>query len=238
MKRSPIRKETKKLHYKKYLYKVELRNEMADIFRSELNKGSEKLGHARKKLEAVKKEYNESGSYYLIRYNHRRMIHHTDFVESQKLYKILLSANDYKIRCENSFLNVYTNDKKLIDLIIKKCLEGVVQYWTVDDSKIEFLTNNLDTVIVDSVPEHKFKCYLNHNDMRPTYEWLANNQDKIKIGYWCLQNVKGGYANNNYFYVRDEKVLLLAQMVLGNCIRRVERLIYEGNIDKYTYESN
>lgn len=238
MKRSPVHKETKKLHYKKYLYKVELRNDLAGIFRSEFNNGSEKLGYARKKLEAAKQEYDGTGSYYLTRFQHRRMISHIDFVESQKLYKILLSASDYKIRCENSFLNVYTNDKTLLDLIIKKCSNGVIQYWTVDDSKIEFLTNNLDTVIVDSMPEHKFKCYLNHKDVRSAHGWFINNRDKIKIGEWCLKNIQEGYANNNYFYVRDEKVLLLAQMVLGNCIRRVERLVYKGDVDKYTYESN
>lgn len=239
MKQSIIRRETKRLHYQKYLYKVEIYNELSSIFRTELNKGVVKLSHAKKKLDEVNYMHSKTGTYSLLKYLHKRKIDRIDYIEACNLYNLLLENNDYKIRCENSvFVWIYTNDKNLLESIINECPKGTREYWTVEDSNIEFLQNNINTVIVSTPPTHIYKCFLNSKDVSIGYGWIEKNRDKIKIGEWSLRNIQEGYANNNYFYVRDEKTLLLVQMVLGNCIRRIERLIYKGDIDKYTYESN
>ena len=41
-----------------------------------------------------------------------------------------------------------------------------------------------------------------------------------------LQEVKNnGYVNGMYFYVRDEKVLQLIQIIIGGNIKRVDKFI-------------
>jgi hypothetical protein len=36
----------------------------------------------------------------------------------------------------------------------------------------------------------------------------------------------GGWVKGYYFFVRDEKTLLIAQMLVGDNIQRVDRLVY------------
>jgi hypothetical protein len=61
--------------------------------------------------------------------------------------------------------------------------------------------------------------------------------DKIRIGEQCLDNMSVGWVDGNYFFVRDEKVLMLVRMMIGDSITRIERQVYQDDLDKYTYES-
>ena len=41
------------------------------------------------------------------------------------------------------------------------------------------------------------------------------------------------YVNGLYFYVRDEKVLNLITLLIGDNIRRVQKLVWIEELDKY-----
>ena len=57
--------------------------------------------------------------------------------------------------------------------------------------------------------------------------------DKSKIGPVALDCIsKSGWYSGYYFYLRDEKLLSLIMLLVGNNIRRVDKLVYSGNIDK------
>ena len=51
-------------------------------------------------------------------------------------------------------------------------------------------------------------------------------QDKCKAGPKFIDLVaNNGYVNGMYFYVRDEKVLQLVQLIIGGNIRRIDKFI-------------
>ena len=59
------------------------------------------------------------------------------------------------------------------------------------------------------------------------------NQNKVKIGQVCLEEIKNnGYVRGFYFYVRDEKVLRLVTLMIGNSITRIDKIVCKANIDK------
>ena len=48
----------------------------------------------------------------------------------------------------------------------------------------------------------------------------------LRLSFKFLQEVKNnGYVNGMYFYVRDEKVLQLVQLIIGGNIKRVDKFI-------------
>jgi len=93
------------------------------------------------------------------------------------------------------------------------------------------------TTIVDNKPAYNIRVILGKKrgaDGLAT--WLANNKDKSKVGnitYQALQEQT--YVNGLYFYVRDEKVLQLITLICGDNIRKIERLVWHEEIDKYKY---
>ena len=78
------------------------------------------------------------------------------------------------------------------------------------------------------------KLYEFTND---TIKWINNNPNKAKasdaLNYYAS---KQGEVSGMYFYVKDEKILQLIQL-LGIKIRRIDNLIYKEDIDKYMYGS-
>jgi len=64
--------------------------------------------------------------------------------------------------------------------------------------------------------------------------WLRNNKDKSKVGKKTLEYLENqSYVDGLYFYVRDEKLLQLITLICGNNIRRVQRLVWHNELDKY-----
>jgi len=42
----------------------------------------------------------------------------------------------------------------------------------------------------------------------------------------------GRWIQGTYMYVRNEHVVMLVQMIVGDNITRIDKLIYKANIDK------
>ena len=52
----------------------------------------------------------------------------------------------------------------------------------------------------------------------------------------CLETIeRNGYTRGMYFYVRDEKILQLLSLFVSK-LARVDKLVYNPNIDKQLYE--
>ena len=56
--------------------------------------------------------------------------------------------------------------------------------------------------------------------------WLIANSDKSRVGDKTLVSIQQGYVSGSYFYVRDEKILIIVQMLIGNTIQRIDKLVY------------
>lgn len=236
------RRVTNKLHYKKYLYKINLFNELGFIFRGDLNNRSdERFPYAKQKLDEFQEIVDLGEKIVIGRFRASKALPDEELADAKKLYHILNKYEDVKIRIEYFYgMWVYTNDRALITELINEVPNCVTEYWDVDEDIKNLLRNNTNIVLKKTPQEYDYKVYLNNNVKKYSEiaDWLHKNTDKSKIGPKTLECLERTWMTNNYFYVKNEKVLLLLQMIGGDSIGRVERLVYEGDVDKYTYELN
>lgn len=233
MSQSPKQHSTSKLFYRKYLYKIELCNNLNNIFRSE-NQKNKNLDYARDRLDEFASNYRNGEPLIQNFFRTSREVPMEHYLDAKNLYLILKNEKDFTIRVENgSNLSIYTNDKYLLDKVVDKMQIPVVGYWKPARGTREIILKQ-DTVLVDKQPEFPLKIYFS-NEYIPTdfSNWLRANRDKSRIGdkaLWCID--RHDRMNGFYFYVRDDKVLSIVSMLVGHAIRRVEKLVYVSNVDK------
>jgi hypothetical protein len=228
-------RETRKLHYGKYLYKLVLPSVLAYAFRTS-NQRTKNLSYAKSVLDEINSLYERNQPLVRQMYRTKQTISEFDFLDAMDIYSLLKqNTNDYRIRCERNTLSIATNDLNLANDIAKKFRSSGAEFWKPQPEMLAFLSLKHDVVLVDKTPDMEFKIYLNNNRCDPSFAaWLEKNDDKSKVGHYTLGNIKHSMYNGNaYFYVRDEKVLLMVQMYISKNIRRIEKLVYKGDIDKY-----
>jgi hypothetical protein len=227
--------ETKKLHYGKYLYKLVLSNSLSSIFRTDYQR-KDTLSYARSKLDELSFSYERGETLLLKRYRTDIEVDVNTFLDAKDVYTALKSSqSEYKIRIDSlSHLSIYSNDKSILDLIVKKIRSGWMELWVPTLEYTNYLSNNENIILVDKKPKFPYKVTLGGKKVPVEFAtWLKANTDKSKIGSKALEQIENhSYVNGFYFYIRDEKVLNLIQMLVGHNIRRVDKLIYKEDIDK------
>lgn len=231
--KSPKLYETKKLFFKKYLYKVAIRNELNGIFRTELQK-SKDLSYTRNKLDEFASNYRNGEPLTQTFFRTTREVPMDDYLDAKTLYQILKNEpNKYKIRVEHAQnLCVYTNDENLLHTITERLI-NIQNVWEPSTRKKHLL--EADTIIVDHTPEFPIRIMLKDEKVAPDFaNWLRGNRDKSRIGDKALQSIDNGHhLGGFYFHVRDEKVLSIVHMLIGHAIRGIYNLVYmPPTIDK------
>lgn len=225
--------ETKKLHYKKYLYKLALVNPLAPWFRTEFQK-SGNLKMVKSKIEEYQLLYDLGKPMYKSVYRSELPISSSEFLDAKTVYTSLINAKDYKIRVERwSGFCIYSNDKKFLLDLVEKLLCSAREFWEPNQKNIRFLLETKNIVIVDTLPQFPLKVTFNYKKIDPNFvTWLENNTDKSSAGEKTIHNISRGWASGNYIFLRDERVLTMVQLIVGHNIQRVEQLVYKGDIDK------
>jgi hypothetical protein len=233
--------ETKKLFYNKYAYKIVIYNRLASIFRSELQRGN-KLSFARAELDRMHAEYDNGVPITKRVFRSDTIIPTEDFFDAQDVYKILKkSSNEYMIRIGiGNDLIIYSHNKEFLLSIGKKVRSTNIKFYEPHVDIKEFLEKNKDVVIVKNQPKFPIKVILGRkkSNLIDLANWLKLNHDKSKVGNRTLSSLEEGlYVDGLYFYVRDEKVLQLVYLMCGDNIRKIEKLVWQHEIDKYKYGS-
>lgn len=226
--------ESKKLHYRKYLYKLRLDNTLSGIFRTELQRGG-KLEYAKAKLEEYLVKDRNGDAITSTKYRTQIVITKEELYDAYQLYKTLRNATDYLLRCEHRSLMLYSNDKPLLLNIAQKLHTKDVEFWEPDQSAIEFLKNNTNVIIVNKEPEFPYKVTFGKRPGKPELaKWIDKNLDKVQIGSILHSNLRNSakWIQGQYFYVRDENVIFLLQIMIGDNIGRIDKLVYKADIDK------
>lgn len=215
---------------------------MATVFASHRNKQSDRLSFARATIASMKeiKQDDKNANLILPVWRSKRAITDKDFSDSCKILECLEKSSDWRVRVESSnYLTIYTSEEFTIDALSKDC--GALEIYKPEKDMADFLKVNFDIAVVNKVPEYEFKIYLKGSSKHidPSFaNWLEANKDKSKIGDAALRNIKNNwYSGGNYFYVKNEKILTMIRMLVGHNIRRIEKQIYKGDIDKYTYDN-
>jgi len=225
--------ETQKLHYGKYLYKLVLANTLSGIFRSELQKNSN-LGYAKVKLDELNEKYSRSELLTKDVWRTTIIVEDSAFLDALDIYNILKMPEEYKIRVESGrSMCLYSNNKEFLLLICNKMRTSAKEFWEPNIEHINFLKNEKNVVLVNEHPEFPLRVWLGYKKIDHAFSsWLEKNQDKSSVGNKTFKNIKAGWCGGNYFYVRDEKVLMIVEMLIGHNIQRIEKLVHKSDIDK------
>lgn len=230
-----ITHETKKLFYKKYLYKLSFKFEIGDIFRS-WHQRDGSLSYAYNKLIEFNDKLYDQKSFEYKKF--RKVVVTKDIVNDGRVIRELLLTNtDYSLRVEMYNLMIYSNSKDEL-LNICKNLKTVKSFelWEPDSKVTTILSNEKDIIIVNKPSEYLYKLTLESTPKKKNIDgfkgWVSANRDKVKVTDYSLNTVEDGYWKTFNVYVRDDKVLLLLKMVAPDLIKKVEKIIYKGDIDK------
>lgn len=217
-----LNKQTKKLFYDKFVYKVTVVTALAENFRgNDISATAHYLQHVYEKMV----EKNETEKSWGSRWNVKTIKLHQ--VQRDIEYCHLISLLDsYHVRVEGNHLSIYTNDLKFLESTKTLYNEPYVlrEIWQPENDKIkEFLLTNPKKIIRPEY-SHKYKVTVNGIPDIESFKQWASKLPKLKV------MPRNNYVVGGYFYVADEKTLSLCRIFLGDRIRRVDEIFLESEI--------
>lgn len=215
-------KQTKKLFYDKFVYKVTVVTALAENFRgNDIPATSHYLQHVYEKMV----EKNETEKSWGSRWNIKTIKLHQ--VQRDITFSHLISSLDsYHVRVEGNHLSVYTNDLDFLENTKKLYDEpyALREMWLPENDKIkDFLLSNPKKIIRPEY-SHKYKVTVNSIPDIESFKQWASKLPKLKV------MSRNNYTIGGYFYVADEKTLSLCRIFLGDRIRRVDEILLENEI--------
>jgi hypothetical protein len=199
-------KRTKKLFLDKYSYKVVIISVFASVFRgNDLEHTAKKLSH----------------------YEKTRTVPHwvrhyvpTDRILASDILQLLTSMADYAIRVESPILSIYTNKledvKKITDELV-----NYVKYVSMSENTLEKGTIYLKKIDFD----YKVTLGSIRSPQDSLVKWCDNNS-KIRMPKTCKEQLELGWGcKQRYFYVKDDRSLIMVKMFLGSNIQRIDRVV-------------
>lgn len=222
--------ESKKLHYRKYLYKLRISNDLASIFRTEYQRNG-KLSFARSKLDVYQSSVRSNYAFVKKPFGDQK-VHIDDLKDAKTIYRYLLDSDDYLVRCEYNALILYTDDYNLIQRIVNNLQTDLIELWKPKKEYEDFLKKNINTIIINQPSEFEYKVTFGRKKARiELADWIIKNPNQVKATDYFVGVIKeGGYVHSLYLYAKNEKTILLLQMLAGENITRIDKLIYKANI--------
>ena len=146
-----------------------------------------------------------------------------DLQHAKDVRNILLKYKDYTSRVEHPYLNVYTNDAKLVEALA--AADPVrIRYICIPNKDNPQLQEG---VVICKKIDHKYKVFIgkttqNHSNF---IAW-AKTSDKIKLTKRSEKDLtKDRSWGGSYLYVKDEKSLTMVRMFISTCISKIEQVI-------------
>jgi len=206
-------KRTKKLFLDTYRYKVVIVSALASMFRgNDLDSVSKKLAY-----------YRLNTNTKPVQYWSRHMS--TDDIDlAEHILKLLSPMSDYVLRVEAPFISAYTNNLEDIKKITDN-LTDFVKYVSLSENELEKGVVYLKKIDFD------YKVTLGHiqTPQVPLVKWCDDNS-KIRMPRTCKEQlVRGWGCKQRYFYVKDDRSLIMVKMFLGSNIQRIERVVKLGD---------
>lgn len=220
-------KETTKLFYNEYLYKLEIRNSLSNHFREK------NLSLARGVLDSLQSLYDHGDPLEIIQGLRKYSILEEEYFDARRLYSMFSNnAFNYKLRVQSNYMSIYSNHCQWLENIIAQLQSNcIISLYKPDSSMLNEIKKNIIIVKNDNGYQYRV-TFGNKRGEQSFAHWAVANPKQVKIGSICLEtSFDEGYVDGMYFYIRDEKTLHLCNLVTNN-IRRVDKLVVKTNIDK------
>ena len=207
---------TPKLFYKLYPYKIQWYSHFASYFRGD------DLAYCREVLDQHHRQLKNNKVITIVKWRETVKIPITEFYKAQKVYQTLCRQSNYKIRVEHPMLTIYSTDRRWLYNLAKDI--DADEWW---EPSVDLQPDVL--IMGPKMAGWEFKITLGGNVPAGCYDWAEANLDKLKIGNKLRRfiNNRQRYLSGYYFYVRSEKMLSLATIVLGGGIQRIDKIVIE-----------
>jgi len=215
-------RKTDKLFYRSFPYKAMLNGEWAFAARYFTEKDIQKI---------KKRDLSDWG-----RSNRAALLHPTKVIKLIELFA-KFDKEDIRMRHEGHSLNVFFKDRSILDQLTKVDKNCVVEFWEPESEEaLEYLLTNQRTEVKKELTHGcRYKIILKGNvnkigeQGRQNFINLCNRHplefkltDAMKEG---LKSKHRYYWGSSYFYVREGKFLLMAQMILQPIIKEVVKIV-------------
>mgnify|MGYP001185229026 CR=1 FL=1 len=221
------KKTTTKLFYNRYLFSLNCVNPMTAIFRNK------NLRWAKSVIDNMQRDYQEGLPIYLQNKMRKKEVSVEAFNDVKTFFnEFSTTKEDYKLRCEGNSFHIYSNNKIWLKNIQKK-IKCDKEFFEPDPKTIDFLKNNLNTIIVKD-NKWGYKCTFNYNKVPQSFAtWIERNPDKVKITDTAIKEIKNnGWINGRVCYLKDDSILMLCNLMASGCFNRIDKLVCRQNIDK------
>jgi hypothetical protein len=200
-------KETRQLFKNTYQYKIVLVSSGAPLLRN----GND-LDETLKIIETY--DLNNNKTY--IRFKSKDAL---DYCKS--LVKCIKNLKDYEIRVESPLISFYTNNKSDLDQLARLD-ESMVKYISVPPK--DGIVSG--TVIMPKI-DYEFKVTMGKTRREHTdFILWAEKDTRVKLTKSCRRDLtKITSWGGTHFYINGEKNLLVARMMLGGSIGKVEKIV-------------
>lgn len=205
-------KQTKKLFYGKYQYKIVLVFSGAHLFRGAPSDViADRIKHVKLETDIYARKRWTIKTEEELKY-------------AVKLEHMLSNLENFELRVETPWVTIYTNNKKDVDKLSN-----------LDKSRVKYICEPLkgttleeNTVILPKI-KYDYRVTLGKTSQEySTFISWANTNSKIKLTKSCktelLRNTSWG---GSYFYITGDNNLLMAKMHLCGAISKVERVVNE-----------
>jgi hypothetical protein len=224
--------ESKKLHYRKYLYKIRIANDLASIFRTEYQRNG-KLSFARTRIDQYQNNAKHGYTYIKKPFSEAK-IRIDDLRDAKIIYKHLLDSDEYLIRCEYNAVIIYSNNFVFLQKLLNDLVTENVELWKPKKEYETFLKDNINSIIVNNPVQFEYKVTFGRKrSKKELATWIKNNPNQVKATEHFIEVVNNfSFIHGLYLYAKNEKTLLLLKMIVGDNITRIDKLIYKADIDK------
>lgn len=209
-------KQTKKLFYGTYQYKIVLVCAGAGWFRNK------NWDLAEERLRCVDLSKNSSQYPNYTRYTGTSIKTKEDLDYAINLLAELRKLDDIDLRVESPWISLYTNTEANINKIT-----------SIDESRIKYVSSpsadislEVGTIILPKVDfEYKVTMGRTLQEYSTFVNW-ADTSTKLKLTKTCRKQLSSNASwGGSYFYVTGDKNLMLAKMHLGGTISKIERIV-------------
>jgi hypothetical protein len=208
-------KNTNKLFFRKYVYKIAIRTPVAGIFRGK------NLKIARLEVALLEDRLKKNGGKHVgVGGYNKSWASKNDLDLANNLIDILEKLEDYRLRVESNTLGLYSNDDNFIS-DVQRTGSQIEEISRPSSDKIKHFLLSSPSAIIRKEYTHKYKVTAKPlwKEAENFIKW-AEKLPKIKI-------TSNNYIYGGYFYVADEKTLSMCRIFLSDKIQKVEELVKE-----------
>lgn len=221
--------QTNKLFYNKFLYKVKIYCPGARLLDSKNVETLKQRLSIRLNMPDV--SYNYGGSWWLTE-QRKNLKTHASLDQLIEIFTIKHSCKDIKIRIEEPYVSLYSNDEQqLLDITNTNWVDRINEvHRPTNDVAISFLMNG--EIIVNKKEKYAYKVFVKRmffDDIplkHSLLDHLYNYESEVRLPQSLIQNLNShrSFFPGGYFYINDLKIATFIGIMCPEFVYKIFKL--------------